>query len=917
MEKIFYLKKEKLFSFLVFILCFLTTCCSLNVDSSLEVCSVRGKVFYKDSTSNVNDGIIVTITNKDNSSILKCCTTEADGNYEFSNLPFGNYLISATSKDSVEKNKSILLTANSVKKNAVDIVFTGTGSTYGKIYIDNMAEDNSGFLVSIAGTELISTTTPDGSFYISEIPAGKNYSILVLKGANAIPIATIDILVKDKKNLGEYKLTSDEIDNIIKEFIWKGNYLSAEDKALCNPITNWAYYNETDHCSYIYDGKEWRIFAKDGTDGAVGKDGVDGTNGINGTNGVNGKDGIGVTWKGDLLEPPDNPELNWAYFNKNDCTSYLWDGTSWQILSTLYQDKKAPAPVKNALLKTYNGSIMLNWSDPEDSDLYGIIIICTKENEPVPQITTFASLPESSILVSPKTENHLWTNLEENTTYTFTFYAVDSSENKSDAITIHGHNPIVDNNQLDISIIPSTTQLTNQSITADIIPTTTAVSIVNVKYAKGDKDTKFFSDGDGTSVIQTSGKYTFNISSNGTYTAYVKDSDGRKEISTTVISNIDKISPEPISNLNVSYNSLNKKMEIYWIKSTSSDVANQILVHGNTNNLTTKELKNSIDSFIFPCNEDESTYFISLQTEDNAGNVSSEISCSAKAIGISSVTKIQLSKSRFDVSAIDKEITITVTGHNFTKITNKILALQIAGNDQTPFALTVKNDSTATASLTAPSKEGTYNLNVVYDDEIITNTTFSVVSSPSITSVDLEKKCVPCNVGGTETVIITGSNFDLCENISVNIYNQGNLVSNSKASFVSNNSMKCTISIPKEESEYSVRATITNNGAIKDTTLHVYGKPSITSIPVFYTTLSSCGKTQKLGISGKNLDVYADKIFIICNEKSYPIKAESSTHAYTIIKIPVVISSTSFIITAIVDGTAVHNVVGNCSIQTH
>lgn len=60
--------------------------------------------------------------------------------------------------------------------------------------------------------------------------------------------------------------------------VWKGSL----DKAPENPELGWAYYNTTDKTSYIYDGKDWQVMSKDGSDGAKGTDGKDGKDGVNG-----------------------------------------------------------------------------------------------------------------------------------------------------------------------------------------------------------------------------------------------------------------------------------------------------------------------------------------------------------------------------------------------------------------------------------------------------------------------------------------------------------------------------------------------------------------------------------------------------------------------------------------------------------
>jgi len=42
---------------------------------------------------------------------------------------------------------------------------------------------------------------------------------------------------------------------------------------------------------------------------------------------------IGIQWKGSLSVAPENPEINWAYYNSEDGISYIYDGSIWQILA--------------------------------------------------------------------------------------------------------------------------------------------------------------------------------------------------------------------------------------------------------------------------------------------------------------------------------------------------------------------------------------------------------------------------------------------------------------------------------------------------------------------------------------------------------------------------------------------------------
>lgn len=54
--------------------------------------------------------------------------------------------------------------------------------------------------------------------------------------------------------------------------------------------------------------------------------------GATGAQGPTGADGVPILWKGNLSSGPTSPQLNWAYYNTVDKTSYIWDGTTWKIL---------------------------------------------------------------------------------------------------------------------------------------------------------------------------------------------------------------------------------------------------------------------------------------------------------------------------------------------------------------------------------------------------------------------------------------------------------------------------------------------------------------------------------------------------------------------------------------------------------
>ena len=45
-----------------------------------------------------------------------------------------------------------------------------------------------------------------------------------------------------------------------------------------------------------------------------------------------GEDGLAIIWKGDLKDPPANPQLNWVYRDTDNGIVYIWNGTAWTLM---------------------------------------------------------------------------------------------------------------------------------------------------------------------------------------------------------------------------------------------------------------------------------------------------------------------------------------------------------------------------------------------------------------------------------------------------------------------------------------------------------------------------------------------------------------------------------------------------------
>lgn len=70
-----------------------------------------------------------------------------------------------------------------------------------------------------------------------------------------------------------------------------------------------------------------------GTQGPTGATGATGTAGATGPAGPAGNNGVSIQWLGSLASAPGSPTLNQAFYNSSNKISYIWNGTSWQILA--------------------------------------------------------------------------------------------------------------------------------------------------------------------------------------------------------------------------------------------------------------------------------------------------------------------------------------------------------------------------------------------------------------------------------------------------------------------------------------------------------------------------------------------------------------------------------------------------------
>ncbi|MCQ2299682.1 MAG: hypothetical protein MJZ81_06125 [Bacteroidales bacterium] len=126
--------------------------------------------------------------------------------------------------------------------------------------------------------------------------------------------------------------------------VFKGSY----DSHPANPQNGWAYYNRATGRSYVYQDGTWYQMSVDGVDGANGKD---------------GNDGLSIVWKGDSATPPANPQTNWAYRDTDNGRVYIYDGTSWKLMTHDGSDGVDGADGKDGVNGTNGLSVYITYND--------------------------------------------------------------------------------------------------------------------------------------------------------------------------------------------------------------------------------------------------------------------------------------------------------------------------------------------------------------------------------------------------------------------------------------------------------------------------------------------------------------------------------------------------------------------------
>ena len=523
------------------------------------------------------------------------------------------------------------------------------------------------------------------------------------------------------------------------------------------------------------------------------------------------------------------------------------------------QDTTPPAEVTELKAVAGNGKVSLSWTNPNDDDLYQVEITVQKADKTV----------VSPVCIHAEKGNdgsYIITGLDADTAYTVTVRTIDKALNKSKdgistTVTTQHVGAVM---TITLTQNPTKETKTNGSVTVTVASST---SIKEAKWTKGAANAKDVLES-GTVISGSS----FPVSENGIYSVAVLDNDGRREVETINIQNIDKTAPPAPTNLTAEYKFGAKKIILKWSDpvDTGSGLKELKLSYTvNGANEKTETIEKGVQTFEIEAVNPQSPpvpYDFSLKAVDNAGNEGAEATVSVTPSEQAEVTGISLNRTHLDTKMTDRNIKVTITGSNFDKLTSLLVQVTDGSTSQLPVTAAIdapNNKATATVQAptpTSPTDEGTrYTVKAIVDSSTPAAVTASfIVSNPvKVSNIALTPAQLKLGTATKISVAVTGTNFDIRGETKIKLFDsKGAEVSGSTVTVPADKekatNFSAEIPLPTESGVYTVAVYFDEVKENITRTLQLYGAPEITSVSIPKAGTTYGGNKLLVTITGKN-----------------------------------------------------------------
>ncbi|QNL98379.1 DUF4959 domain-containing protein [Treponema sp. Marseille-Q4132] len=411
-----------------------------------------------------------------------------------------------------------------------------------------------------------------------------------------------------------------------------------------------------------------------------------------------------------------------------------------------------------------------------------------------------------------------------------------------------------------ITLTQSPATPTNGAVTVSVSSST---SVKTAKWAAGIKTV----DEVLTSGTDITGN-SFTVSVNGTYTVAVMDNDGRREIKTITVGNIDKTPPAKVQNLSAVYSSAGQKITVTWTNPADADFAGSVLRWKKGAGSETEVLRSKTDTSyeITGISPDNSEYTISLTAKDELGNESEKESVTVRSTLYAEVTAISLDRTHLDTIMTNRSVAVTVTGSNFNTLSSLLVQVTDGHTSESPVTATIDAaHNTATATVTAPVPASPTEAGTAYTVQAIVNsatpaqaTANFIVSAPAaVKEIILSPAQIKFGSASNVSVKVKGANFDIRGETKIKLLNSaGQEVSASTvtvAPSVGNASeFTASVPLPAESGVFTVALYFDGKKDAKTADVQLYDDPVITKVSIPRAGISYAGNKLPVMIIGKN-----------------------------------------------------------------
>ena len=314
-----------------------------------------------------------------------------------------------------------------------------------------------------------------------------------------------------------------------------------------------------------------------------------------------------------------------------------------------------PAKVTEITAQNLDSCVALTWKDPPDSNLFGIEISVSNNEEQNLESRFLQSVSSSCVIFPPGIQFAQFSNLHNDIQYTFTFTAINSNGERSAAVTKRITPKLIAKSPLVIKVFKSNEDITNSPVEIKI-EVDSQSPVKTIKYETGERKADYFSN-KGTNITESK---SFIVQENGIFTVFAQDYDGRREVSEINISNISQLSDK------------NENTQEITNSITESEETNDVFEDIHTGDLIFSD--GLVEGIVFGKNEEGIPLYVSIDNvqnlqwavENSVGAVTKINAIAAKIANSTDFANIEFTGDTNGSDNFDEIIALSINDNSFS-----------------------------------------------------------------------------------------------------------------------------------------------------------------------------------------------------------------------------------------------------------